>query len=153
MNKPTRARLSAAFLCLVCTLVALQAQGEVPWLKAFTDRVQRQGLEATLPPHLALVLGLGGGETPVAVKQLGVQTPHEIQTFNVCSVKGKPVVVLLRFDRETQITHAFLLGSGAKLQKAVTYKAGAEPVLSSGADARNAFQKELQYWSERATSP
>jgi hypothetical protein len=145
MNKPTRARLSATFLCLVCTLLALQAQGEVPWLKAFT--------EATLPPHLALVLGLGGGETPVAVKQLATQTPQEIETFNVCSAKEKTVVVLLRYDRETQITHAFLLGSGAKLQKAVTYKAGAEPVVLSGTGARSAFQKELQYWSERATSP
>ena len=153
MNKPTRARLSATFLCLVGALLALQAQGEVPWLKAFTDRVQRQGLEATLPPHLALVLGLGGGETPVAVKQLATQTPQEVETFNVCSAKEKTVVVLLRYDRETQITHAFLLGSGAKLQKAVTYKAGAEPVVLSGTGARNAFQKELQYWSERATSP
>lgn len=133
-------------------MVTLQAQSEVPWLKAFTDRVLRQGLEATLPPHLALVLGLGGGETSVAVKQLGTQTPQEIQTFNVCGEKGNTVVVLLSYDRQTQITHAFRLGSGAKLEKAVTYKTGAEPVVLSGAKARNAFQKELKYWSDRAAS-
>jgi hypothetical protein len=153
MNKSARARLSAAFMCLVWTLLTLQAQSEIPWFKAFTDRVLRQGHEVALPPHLALVLGLGGGEAPVAVKQLGIQTPQEVQTFNVCSVKGRTVVVLLRYERETQITHAFLLGSGAKLQKAVIYKTGAEPALLSNADARNPFQQELQYWSDRANSP
>ena len=153
MNKHARGPLSAVFTGLVCIMLALPARSEAAWLSGFTDRVLRQGHEALLPPHLALVLGLGAGEKPVAVRQLGTQSSHQIRTFNVFAEKGKPVVVILSYDQQSQVTQAFLLGRGAHLQKAVQYEAGAQPALLSAAVARIALQKELQYWSDQASLP
>ena len=147
------ARLSTLFTCLVCLMLAVPAQSAAPWFSGFTDRVLREGHDALLPPHLALVFGLGTGEKAVAVKQLGVQKAPRIHTFNVCTEKGRVVVVILEYDQETRVTRAFLLGSGAKLQSAVTYESGAQPALLSGAPARNALQEELHYWSDRAAAP
>jgi hypothetical protein len=135
-------------------MVTIPALGDVAWIRGFTDRVLRQGHDALLPPHLALVLGLGTGEKAVAVKQLGtLSTAQEVHTFNVCTDKGRRVVVILLYDEKTRVTRAFLLGSGAKLRKAVTYEAGAQPVLLSDSDARGTFQQELQYWSGQAAAP
>jgi hypothetical protein len=146
-------RLSAAFTCLVCILLTVPVHGEVAWISGFTDRVLRQGHEALLPPHLALVLGLGTGEKAVSVKQLATQSAQEVHTFNVRTDKGRAVVVILLYDQKTRITHAFLLGSGAKLRKAVTYETGAQPALLSDSEARVAFRQELQYWSTQAAVP
>ena len=140
-------------MCLVCVIFTLPVRGEVAWISGFTDRVVHQGHDALLPPHLALVLGLGAGEKAIAVKQLGTQSAQEIRTFNVHAEKGRTVVVILRYDRKTQVTQAFLLGRGAKLRSAVTYEAGGKPTSLSDENARVAFQEELQYWSNQATAP
>ena len=134
-------------------MLTVPVWGEVAWISGFTDRVLHQGHEALLPPHLALVLGLGTGEKAIAVKQLGTQSAQEIRTFNVRTEKGRTVVVILRYDRKTQVTQAFLLGSGAKLRSAVTYETGGQPASLSDENARIAFQEELQYWSNQATAP
>jgi hypothetical protein len=146
-------RPSAAFTCLVCVVLTVPVRAEVAWISGFTDRVLHQGHEALLPPHLALVLGLGGGEKAVAMKQLGTQSAQEVRTFNVRTEKGRTVVVILRYDRKTQVTQAFLLGRGTKLRRAVTYEAGAQPTSLSDESARVAFQEELQYWSSQAAVP
>jgi hypothetical protein len=140
-------------MCLVCVILTAPVRGEVAWISGFTDRVLHQGHEALLPPHLALVLGLGGGEKAVAVKQLGTQSAQEVRTFNVRTQKGRTVVVILRYDRQTQLTRAFLLGRGAKLRSAVTYEPGAQPAPLSDERARVAFQEELKYWSGQAAVP
>jgi len=62
-------------------------------------------------------------------------------------------VVILRYNQETQVTLAFLLGHAVELRKAVSYGAGAQPTVLSGAKARAALQEELQYWSSRAAVP
>jgi hypothetical protein len=153
VNRLRFGRLSAAFTCLVCVMLTAPVRGEVTWISGFTDRVLHHGHEALLPPHLALVLGLGAGEKPIAVKQLGTQSAQEIRTFNVCTEKGRTVVVILRYDRKTQVTQAFLLGRGATLRRAVTYETGAQPASLSDESARLAFQEELQYWSNQAAVP
>lgn len=140
-------------MCLMCLLLAVPVRGEVAWLSGFTDRVLHQGHDALLPPHLALVLGLGAGEKAIAVKQLGTQSAQEIRTFNVLTEKGRTVVVILRYDRMTHVTQAFLLGKGAKLRSAVTYEAGGQPTSLSDENARVAFQEELKYWSSQAAVP
>ena len=144
---------SAALTCLVCVMLAVPVRGEVAWISGFTDRVLHQGHEALLPPHLALVLGLGAGGKAIAVKQLGTQSAQEVRTFNVCTEKGRTVVVILRYDRKTQVTQAFLLGRGATLRRAVTFETGAQPASLSDESARLAFQEELQYWSNQAAVP
>ena len=153
MNRVCRGRPSAAFTCLLCVMLAVPVWGEVAWISGFTDRVLHQGHEALLPPHLALVLGLGTGEKAIAVKQLGTQSAQEIRTFNVRTEKGRTAVVILRYDRKTEVTQAFLLGRGAKLRSAVTYEAGSQPASLSDENARVAFQEELQYWSSQAAVP
>ena len=153
VNRLCYGRPSAFFTCLVCVMLTVPVWGEVAWISGFTDRVLHQGHEALLPPHLALVLGLGAGEKAVAVKQLGTQSAEAIRTFNVRTEKGKTVVVILRYDRKTQVTQAFLLGRGAKLRSAVTYEAGGQPASLSDENARVAFQEELQYWSSQAAAP
>ena len=134
-------------------MLTIPVRGEVAWISGFTDRVLHQGHEALLPPHLALVLGLGTGEKAIAVKQLGTQSAQEVRTFNVRTEKGRTVVVILRYDRKTEVTQAFLLGRGAKLRRAVTYEAGRQPASLSDENARVAFQEEFQYWSRQAAVP
>ena len=153
VNRLYCGRTSAAFTFLVCVMLTVPVRGEVAWISGFTDRVLHQGHDALLPPHLALVLGLSAGEKAIAVKQLGTQSPQEIRTFNVRTEKGRTVVVILRYDRKTQVTQAFLLGRGAKLRRAVTYETGAQPTSLSDENARVAFQEELQYWSSQAAVP
>jgi hypothetical protein len=150
MSKLGRARWNAVFTSLVCIMLAVRALGGVPWFSGFTDRVMREGHEAFLPPHLALVLGLGTGEKPVTVKQLAIQNPQEVHAFNVSTAKGGVDVVILKYDQQTRVTKAFLLGTGAKLRSAVTYETGAQPAFLPDAPARSVLQEELQYWSERA---
>ena len=149
MNRLGSERRNAVFMCLVCIMLAVRAQSEVPWFSGFTDRVLREGHEALLSPHLALVFGLGTGEKSVAVKQLATQSPQEIRAFDVSTQKGRVVVVILRYDQKTRVTRAFLLGSGAKLRSAVTYETGSQPATLPDALARSALREELQYWSER----
>ena len=150
MSKLGRARWNAVFTCLVCIMLAVRAQGGVPWFGGFTDRVVHEGHEALLSPHLALVFGLGTGEKPVAVKQFAVQNPQEVHAFNVSTAKGGVDVVILKYDQQTRVIKAFLLGTGAKLRKAVTYETGAQPTFLPNALAQSALREELQYWSQRA---
>ena len=150
MSKLGRARWNAVFTCLVCIMLSVRALGGVPWFGGFTDRVLREGHEAFLPPHLALVFGLGTGEKPVTVKQLATQNPQEIRAFNVSTKKGGVDVVIVKYDQQTRVTKAFLLGTGAKLRSAVTYETGAQPTFLPDALAQSALREELQYWSERA---
>jgi hypothetical protein len=151
MNRLASERRNAVFTGLVCIMLAVRAQSEVPWFSGFTDRVLREGHEALLSPHLSLVFGLGTGEKSVAVKQLATQNPQEIRAFNVSTQKGRVVVVILSYDQKTRVTRAFLLGSGAKLRRAVTYETGSQAAILPDALARSALREELQYWSERAT--
>jgi hypothetical protein len=150
MNKLARARRNAVFTCLMYVLLAVPAHSEAPWFTSFTDRVLREGHEALLSPHLALVFGLGAGEKPVTVKQFATQTPQEIRAFNVATEKGHAVVVILRYNPETRVTRALLLERTAKLRSAVTYETGAQPTVLPDTLARGALQEELQYWSQRA---
>ena len=151
MKNLARARWNAVFTCLVYLMLPLPAQSDAPWFSSFTDRVQREGHEALLSPHLALVFGLGTGEKPVTVKQLATQTPQEIRAFNVATEKGHATVVILKYNPETRVTRALLLGKKAELRRAVTYETGAQPTFLPDALAHSALQEELQYWSKRAT--
>lgn len=150
MSRLASTRWNAVFACLVCVTLTAPAQSEVAWFSGFTNRVQREGHEALLPPHLALVLGLGNGQSPVTVKQFATQNPQEVRAFNVCKEKGRVVVVILRYDQVTRVTEAFLLGTGAKLRSAVSYETGTQPAFSPDALARSALREELQYWSKLA---
>jgi hypothetical protein len=133
---------------VLAVLMASAAHAVPGWLDAFIQRVNREGHDAQLPPHLSLVLGLGDGTQAVRVKQLGTQSPEEIRTFNVPheSKGGAKRIVLLDYEQRTHRTYAFLVKRAGTLEKAVTYEAGAQPQLMADAEARQPFKRELEYW-------
>lgn len=130
--------------------LALPAHVREEWLAAFTNRVLQEGHTAHLPAHLSLVLGLGSGEEAVPVRQFGTQSGSLIRTFNVASLKGQHVVVLLDYDEGRRQTHAFLLKRSGVLARAVSYETGAQPAILSPDTARPAFEAQKAWWSRAA---
>jgi hypothetical protein len=135
----------------ICGLMLLRVTlADVSWLPAYTARVQGQGRSASLPPHLSMVLGLGDGTQDLAVRQAGKRTGQEVHTFNVAQPQKQPVVVLMDYNEATKSVRAFRLKSGGDLEKAVTYKAGAQPQPIPDAPARKALREELNVWAVEA---
>lgn len=132
-------------LALFCATLAA-----VSWLPAYTARVQEQGRTASLPPHLAMVLGLGDGTQDLTVRQAGKRTGQEMHTFNVAQLQKQPVVVLMDYNEATKSARAFRLKSGGALERAVTYTAGAQPQPLPDATARRALREELNVWAAEA---
>jgi hypothetical protein len=144
-----RFRLAAGICGLMLLPVTL---ANVSWLPAYTARVQVQGKSASLPPHLAMVLGLGDGTQALAVRQAGKRSGQEMHTFNVAQPQKLSVVVLIDYNEATTSVRAFRLRSGGDLDKAVTYNAGAEPQPIPDATARKALHEELNVWAVEAAT-
>jgi hypothetical protein len=137
----------------ICGLLLLPvALADVSWLSAYTARVQAQGKSASLPPHLSMVLGLGDGTQELAVRQAGKRSGQEVHTFNVAQPLKQSVVVLMDYNEATQSVRAFRLKSGGDLEKAVMYKAGAQPQPIPDAPAREALREELSFWAVEASA-
>jgi len=134
---------------LACLLVIAPVSAETSWLRALTDAALRQGLDAKLPPHLSVVLGLEAHEQSTPVRQIVARLDHEVRTFNVCSSNHQKLVIMT-VNEQTQAVTGYLLSPGGKLRKAVSYTAGGPPQELSLAEARSGFNRELQYWSRRA---
>jgi hypothetical protein len=135
----------------ICGLMLLPATlANVSWLPAYTARVQAQGKSASLPPHLSMVLGLGDGTQELAVRQAEKRSGQKVHTFNVAQPQKQSVVVLMDYNEATNSMRAFRLKSGGDLDKAVTYKAGAQPQPIPDAPARKALREELNVWSVEA---
>jgi hypothetical protein len=144
-----KSRLAAGICGLMLLPVTL---ANVSWLPAYTARVQVQGKSASLPPHLAMVLGLGDGTQALAVRQAGKRSGQEMHTFNVAQPQKLSVVVLIDYNEATTSVRAFRLRSGGDLDKAVTYNAGAEPQPIPDATARKALHEELNVWAVEAAT-
>ena len=135
----------------ICGLVLCCATlAGVSWLPAYMARVQGQGKAASLPPHLAMVLGLGDGTQDLAVRQAGKRTGQQMHTFNVAQPQKQPVVVLMEYDEASKSARAFRLKSDGDLERAVTYTAGAQPQPIPEAAARKALREELNVWAAEA---
>jgi len=144
---------TALLLILGCAAVLCRAAVAPEWFSAFTQRVAQEGKDATLPPHLALALGLGDGEHSLPVKQAGLRSGAVVRTFNVAHTASHPTVVLLEHHEDTQLTRAFLLKNSAQLAKALAYSSGAEPQAIPASQARPQLQEQLKYWSEQTKPP
>ena len=134
---------------LGCVLGGVPARGETPWTAALTQQALTAGYQATLPPNVSMVLGLGTQGKSVAVRQLVTRAEQKVRTFNV-SVAHHRDLVIFSVDEGTQATVAYLLAPGGRLRKAVSYQIGAQARELSASEARAGFAAEVRYWSARA---
>jgi hypothetical protein len=134
---------------IACAALIAPAFGETAWISGLTEQTLRQGTDATLPPHLSVVLGLTDHGESTPVRQIAVRVDHEVRAFNVCSSNHRNLVIFT-VDEATQVTTAYLLSPDGKLLKAVSYSP-AEPTRKlPTSEARTGFTRAVQYWSGRA---
>ena len=144
----TRMTWAVTVLAVLANLPALAASSAFGNL---ADMVLHKGVDAQLPPHLSLVLGIGTGDA-IAVKQAVLREGAEVRTFNV-SAANPGDIVLVRTNERDRTTTAFLVSKGAKLRKAIAFRYGEPPHLTPTAQATAAFAAEMQYWSDHLTGP
>jgi hypothetical protein len=140
--------LAAGLLCGVT--LAATGGGATPWTEVLTQRALAGGYPGTLPPHLSMVLGLTRKPTGLPVRRLVSRNDLTVRTLNVSVARHQDVVLLLD-DLRNQSTAAYLVSTGGKLRKAVSYHNGEAPQELSAAEAQTGFAEEVRYWSEEAT--
>ncbi len=119
------------------------------WTGVLTQEALTRGYQATLPPHVSMLLGLSSKGGSVPVRQLMSRAADKVHTYNV-SVANSRDVVLFLVDERAQSTVAYLLTPGGKLRKAVSYQIGGEPRELTPAEARPGLAREIRYWSDHA---
>lgn len=136
-----------AWLAGVCAmLLNLPAQSARPGLEDLIDSVLRGGRDGQLPPHLSLVLGIGSGDAPLLVKQAVLRDGPEVRVFNVCVANHKDIVIL-RTNELQQGTKAYLLSTTGKLRRAVSFRAGEQPLQTPRVEADTAAAAEVTFWA------
>jgi hypothetical protein len=137
---------------VVAMAAILSAHGATHSLKALIDALVKDGLDARLPAHLSVILGVAPVERATAVKQAVIRDGHTVHTFNVC-VTNHGDVVILTHDDQSRATKAYLVSAAGELRKAVSYQPGApaneRTLLAAGSD----FSGELKFWSEYQRTP
>lgn len=127
-------------------LLNLSAHSARPGLEDLINTVLRSGRDGQLPPHLSLVLGIGFGDAPLPVKQAVLRDGPEARVFNVC-VANHQDIVILRTNGLQQGTKAFLLSTTGKLLRAVSFRAGEQPMQTTVAEAHAASAEEVKFWT------
>jgi len=130
---------------LVVMLAGLSAHPAGSRLGVLIDSVLHQGLNAQLPPHLALVLGIGTGVEPLAVKQAVLRDWPEVRVFNVSAPNHKDIVIL-RTNEKERTTMAYLVSTTGKLRKAVFFHAEEQARQIPAAEANAALRDEIKFW-------
>lgn len=111
------------------------------------DVTVREGLHATLPPHISTLLGLSK-EEEFPVQQGVVRTGNLVQGFDV-SVADRNDIVLFVVDEAANNQALFLTSPEGVLRKVVSVKAGVGNVVRITDKEREAFKKEKQFWVDR----
>ena len=113
------------------------------------DKTFREGIHATLPPHLSTLLGISSGEKECLVMQGVVRTGKVVQGFDV-SVANKNDIILFVVD-ETAVNDQtlYLTSAEGNLRKVVSVKAGVGEVQRITDTDKKAFEKERQFWLDR----
>ena len=124
-------------------------RGDTAWTGVLTQQALQRGYQATLPPHVSMVLGLSTKSESVPVRQLMSRAADKVRTYNV-SVANPRDVVLFLVDERARSTVAYLITRGGKLRKAVSYQFGGEPHELTSSEARPGLAREIRYWSDRA---
>ena len=150
----SRARLAvwllAAAGATAVPMAATAGEGPAyPRLAAMAPQVLARGPQATLPAHLARVLGLSD-KGPVPVRQAVQRHAGDVHVFNVLE-PGAHAVVLMRVGEASARTEAFLLDAQGALLRAVRYEGGGEAQDLPAADAAKAYGREAQFWLDIST--
>lgn len=111
------------------------------------DVTVREGLHATLPPHISTLLGLSK-EEEFPVQQGVVRTGNLVQGFDV-SVADRNDIVLFVVDEAANNQALFLTSPEGVLRKVVSVKAGVGDVVRITDKEREAFKEEKQFWVDR----
>jgi hypothetical protein len=111
------------------------------------DVTVREGLHATLPPHISTLLGLAK-EEECPVMQGVVRAGNLVQGFDV-SVANKNDIVLFVVDETANDQSLYLTSPEGALRKMVAVKAGVGDVVRITDKEREAFKKEKQFWMDR----
>jgi hypothetical protein len=142
-------RLGRLLFVTICIAGMGPLRGDAAWTGALTQQALASGFQATLPPHVSVVLGLSSGAESVPVRQLMSRVADKVHTYNV-SVANPRDVVLFLADERAQSMVAYLLAPGGKLRKAVSYHFGGEPHELTASEARPGLAREKRYWSDYA---
>jgi hypothetical protein len=111
------------------------------------DVTVREGLHATLPPHISTLLGLTK-EEECPVMQGVVHTGSLVQGLDV-SVANKNDIILFVVDETANDQSLYLTSPEGALRKVVAVKAGVGDVVRITDKEREAFKKEKQFWVDR----
>ncbi len=111
----------------------------------------REGVHASLPPHISTLLGIAQEEA-CAVAQNVLRTSNQVQAFNV-SLTDRHNIVLFVVDERTREQIFYLTSPEGALRRVVSVKAGEGRVVSVNDERKVSFQKEKQFWVNRLVSP
>jgi hypothetical protein len=112
------------------------------------DKTFREGLHATLPPHLSSLLGISSEEKECLVMQSVVRTGKVVQGFDV-SIANKKDIVLFVVEETANDQTLYLTSADGGLRKVVSVKAGEGGVPRITEKDKEAFAKEKQFWLDR----
>ena len=113
--------------------------------------VLREGLDATLPPHLSTLLGLTQ-ESEFPVKQRVLRAGRMVQGFDV-SVANKNDIVLFVVDEGANNQTLYLTSAQGRLRKMVSVTNGVGSVAKITDEDKKAFEKEKEFWLGRLAPP
>lgn len=142
--------LSAVCLAVVQVKSAPKSQAQSGLARA-AARVHREGLHATLPPHLATLLGLTK-EQEYPVMQGILRNGKMVQGFDV-SVDDENDIVLFVVDEAANDQTLYLTSAQGKLRKVVSVKNGVGSVSKITDENKKAFEKEKEFWLGRLAPP
>jgi hypothetical protein len=112
------------------------------------DKTFREGLRATLPPHLSSLLGVSSQEEECPVMQSVVRTGKVVQGFDV-STTNQNDIVLFVVNEAANDQALYLTSPEGRLRKVVSVKAGVGDVARITDEDKKAFAKEKQFWLDR----
>ncbi|MBS0375058.1 MAG: hypothetical protein JSR73_10805 [Proteobacteria bacterium] len=144
------------FFCLLAALFVPSADAAsgrpVDWIIALRDAALQRGADATLPPHLSVMLELTREEHAMPVRQWARREGSTVHTFNIIRASdGAPILVVT--DERAKTTRAYSLTSEGELKRAVVYGAGRRTEVVPVARAREGFRAERDYWAGLVTRP
>jgi hypothetical protein len=120
-------------------------------LAAAAETASRQGIHATLPPHISILLGITKEEN-WPVMQGVVRTGNMVQGIDV-GVANQNDIVLFVVDEAASNQSLYLTSREGLLRKVVSVKAGVGGVVRITDEQRKAFEKEKQFWIDRLVPP
>lgn len=116
-------------------------------LAVAADITIREGVHASLPPHISTLLGVAN-EQECPVMQNVVRSRNEVQGLNV-SLKDKHDIVLFLVDEGSRDQVFYLSSPAGTLRRVVSVKAGVGQAERVTEERKKSFQKEKQFWVDR----